>query len=140
MTTYLCEFVTIETPTDFADEQRDPETGALTGYTARPTAFVQMPPDTRARMVTELQRLLDAGEGECSCDFVNLVDEASGQMCSEWVGWLLHEDDEHPVRSGVEWHTAVLVDNGEVCAVVCEDDSPATLYENAREYRDRPSV
>lgn len=45
------------------------------------------------------------------------------------VGWVLHEDDEHPSGGGLRWaYTALVEHNGRAIAV-CEDCDPATVYD-----------
>ena len=49
--------------------------------------------------------------------------------CEQPVGYVLHEDDDNPARSGLAWHwtTLVLVPGNDVRAV-CEECSPTYLY------------
>ncbi len=116
--------VVVERPEDWCDEERDDESGATTGWTADPDKF---PPGDWAEA---LDMVLADPDG-VMCAFAHMTDEASGQLCSASIGYVLHEDDDEPHRSGWDWRTVVLVQTRVGIVAVCEDDEPGTLYENA---------
>jgi hypothetical protein len=58
-------------------------------------------------------------------EVVDAVDSATCSNCNEGLGYLLHEDDDEPRRSGVRWHAVWLAreDGGQV-QMLCEDCAP----------------
>lgn len=56
---------------------------------------------------------------------VRNADNVECDSCGNGVGYVLHEDDDNPARSGCRWHSVWLAreDNGPVVAL-CEDCSP----------------
>lgn len=77
---------------------------------------------------------------EARCGLADLMDEATGTLCSNLIGFWLFEDDDAPHRSGMRWNSFALVGvplmaGGVVtevgCVAVCADCTPAMLYESA---------
>ena len=71
---------------------------------------------------------------EARCDVAALMDDATGQMCANAIGWVLDEYEDY--RTGRETARTVfrvfaLVGAPGGVAAVCEDCMPHNLYENA---------
>lgn len=114
-------FITIDSPEEWSVLEHN-DHGAVTGMVANPAMF---PSDAWS---DALDRVMEDADS-ASCDLSDLSDEATGQMCSNPVGWVLVEDDEgRPMGSGLEWRQTTLVWTDEGVAVVCEDCSPPVLY------------
>lgn len=117
----------------FTEPRYDDEHGHIEGYDVRAGSL----PDER--MVPVLQAILDAGEAEMSCAFSHLTGNGVKAACATPylgetpIGWLLHEDDDEPHRSGIVWRAVALVATDEGVTAVCEDCHPVNLYAAARE-------
>lgn len=116
-------YVVIEQPEPYCHAERN-DYGTVESYTAEPAL---LPPGDWAAALD----MVMARPDEVMCAFSELTDEATGQMCANMVGWVLHEDDDEPWKSGWTWKHTVLVKTPGGVVAVCEDDSPDVLYENA---------
>lgn len=114
-------YVTIDTPEEWSILERHPKHGDVTGMRADPAQF----PSTA--WADAFDRVMEHPD-ETSCDFTSLTDEATGQCCSNPIGWVLYEDDEEPHRSGMTWRQVTLVWSDEGIAAVCEDCSPPVAF------------
>ena len=127
-------YVTIDSPEDVCLLEHDNATGTVTGMRADPEHFPSV------EWADALDRVMEDADS-ASCDFTNLTDEATGQCCSNPVGWVLYEDDDEPWRSGMTWRQVTLVWSDEGIAVVCEDCSPPVAFaaaaDAARRERER---
>lgn len=74
-----------------------------------------------------------ASVDEATCDLASLSDDATGQMCANPIGYVLHEyeDDNGRENARIDFRLFALVGVSTGVAAVCEDCSPATLYEAA---------
>lgn len=112
-------FTAVEDPTEHSTEDRN-DHGDVVGYTADPGTFQ---PPYAAEFAARLDRVM-ADADSATCDMPD---------CSHPIGWVLHEDDDEPWRSGLSWRWTTLVATGEGRPVlaVCEDDDPGNLYDHA---------
>ena len=116
--TMTLTYFDVEVPEAWADVQRD-DYGNVRDYFADPSKFPEDP-----KWAEALNRVLSRPD-EATCEVPD---------CDAPIGWVLHEDDEEPWRSGITWRWVSLVDAGRYgVAAVCEDDCPANLYEIAAE-------
>jgi hypothetical protein len=58
---------------------------------------------------------------------------SEGDICGKGVGFVLHEDDDYPARSGLHWNWVTVIeikdpDLGSRVLVVCEECSPHGIY------------
>lgn len=89
-----------------------------------------------ARWISEARRVVQTVDDE-SCALTYITDEATGQMCSNSIGWVLcsHEDGYGRETENVEFRSFVLVEvppapgveYGKVVAV-CEECGPDDMY------------
>lgn len=129
-------YITIESPENYCTLIYGPH-GDVESMVADPQHFPS------AAWSMALDRVMENADA-MMCDLADLCDEASGQMCSNSIGWVLHEDDDEPHRSGTVWRSVTLVHTSEGIAAVCEDDAPDTLYgaaaHHARRKREAEAV
>ena len=111
-------FVHVEVPEDMCTLERHPEHGDVIGMTADPDKF---PSPAWAEALDLVMADVDGAD----CDLSKLDGPA---LCHNHVGWVLHEDDEEPWRSGVTWRRTTLVESDEGIVAVCEDCAPDNLY------------
>jgi hypothetical protein len=62
--------------------------------------------------------------------------QANGCTVPPWnraasVGYVLHEDDDNPARSGWSWRWLTLIQRDDRVIVVCENCTPSTVYDKA---------
>jgi hypothetical protein len=115
---------------DFEEVRGGPD-GEVTGYDVIDGDW----PD--ARWISEARRVVQTVDEE-SCALTYITDDATGQMCSNPIGWVLNDDDDDPSR-GVFFRDFVLVEvgmpgrgtgvgeHGKIVAV-CLECGPEDLY------------
>jgi hypothetical protein len=116
-------YMLIEDPERYCTLERT-DGGQVSGMVADPTKFPS------PAWAVALDRVMEDADS-AMCDLACLTDDVTGTLCSNPVGWVLHEDDDNPARSGLSWRTVVLVHTSDGIAAVCEDDAPDTLYSTA---------
>lgn len=116
---------------DAFEERRGGHAGEVVGYD--PVLTYGWPNDL---WISEARRVVETVDEE-SCALTYISDEATGQMCSNAIGWVLHEDDEFPAQSGVFFRDFVLVETGmpgwpeAKVVAVCLECGPEDLYGSA---------
>lgn len=129
-------YITVESPQDVCVLNRG-DHGEVESMTADPQYF----PSTAWSMA--LDRVMENADA-MMCDLMYLNDEATGQVCANAIGWVLHDDDDDPRGNGLEWRMVVLVHTAEGIATVCEDCHPENMYGSgasfARHDREREAI